>query len=77
MLEKLLGERLKALRGQARAGQAAREYFKVFDLDGDGMITREEWAGTQAVFEALDKNGDGRISPEELAAGLGAAFHLQ
>jgi transaldolase len=75
-LEKLLGERLKALRGQARAGQAANEFFKVYDLDGDGFITREEWGGTTAVFAALDTNGDGRVSPEELAAGLGAAFHL-
>ena len=42
-----------------------------------GVITREEWAGSEAVFTALDTNGDGRVSPEELAAGLGAAFHLR
>ena len=76
-LEKLLNERLRALRGQARAGQAAHEFFKIFDLDGDGVITREEWAGSEAVFAAIDLNGDGRVSPEELAAGLGAAFHLR
>ena len=75
-LEKLMAERLKSLDGQAKAGQAAREYFKVFDLDGDGFITREEWSGSQTVFAALDANGDGQISPEELAAGLGAAFVL-
>jgi transaldolase len=76
-LEKLLTERLRVLRGHARAGQAAHDFFKVYDLDGDGFITREEWGGTQAVFAALDVNGDGRISAEELAAGLGAAFHLK
>jgi transaldolase len=76
-LEKLLTERLRALRGQARAGAAAHEFFKVYDLDGDGFITREEWGGSEAVFSALDVNGDGRISPEEMAAGLGAAFHLK
>jgi transaldolase len=76
-LEKLLGERLRVLRGQARAGHAAQDFFKVYDLDGDGFITREEWGGTAAVFAALDVNGDGRISAEELAAGLGAAFHLR
>jgi transaldolase len=76
-LEKLLGERLRVLRGLARAGAAAQEYFKIYDLDGDGFITREEWGGSDAVFHALDVNGDGRVSPEELAAGLGAAFHLK
>jgi transaldolase len=78
-LEKLLEERLRLETSgeKARAGQAARDFFQVYDLDGDGFITREEWSGTQAVFEALDGNHDGRISPEELAAGLGAAFVLR
>jgi transaldolase len=75
-LEKLLAERHQALGNRARAGTAAREFFRVFDLDGDGFITREEWGGTAAVFSALDTDGDGRVTPEELAAGLGAAFHL-
>ncbi|HWU89849.1 MAG TPA: transaldolase [Kofleriaceae bacterium] len=75
-LEKLLGERLRAMRGQERAGRAAREFFQIYDLDGDGFITREEWSGSPAVFAALDADGDGRISPEELGAGLGAACVL-
>jgi len=49
----------------------------VFDLDGDGYITREEWSGTDAVFDALDVDRDGRITPEEMAAGVGAAFVLR
>ena len=76
VLEKLLGERLVALRTKARQGAAAGEFFRVFDLDGDGFVTREEWSGASAVFDALDTNGDGKISPEEMAAGLGAAFVL-
>ena len=76
VLEKLLAERLRGLQGKARFGQAARDFFHVYDLDGDGFITREEWGGTAAVFDALDTNGDGRISPEEMAAGIGAAHHL-
>ena len=75
-LEKLLGERLDKLTGDKRDG-ATRALFQCFDLDGDGAITREEWAGAQAVFDALDADHDGKITPDELAAGLGAAFRLQ
>lgn len=75
-LEKLLAERLEHLEGEEKVNHAAEDIFLVYDLDGDGFITREEWAGTDAVFDALDINGDGKISPEEMAAGLGAAFHL-
>ncbi len=75
-LEKLLEARLAFTEGSAKLTNVARELFGVYDLDGDGAITREEWAGSQAVFDALDKNGDGRITPEELAAGIGAAHWL-
>jgi transaldolase len=75
-LEKLLGERHRAIQGKCRAGQAARDFFCAFDLDGDGFITREEWAGSLAVFLALDVDADGKITPEEMAAGLGGAFVL-
>ena len=75
-LEKLLHERHLALHRKARAGQSAHDFFKIYDLDGDGFITREEWAGSAAVFAALDIDGDGRISPAELGAGLGGAFVL-
>ena len=68
-LEALLLEMMKG-----DSSNAARDLFRVFDLDGDGFITREEWAGATAVFDALDVNGDGRITPEEMGAGLGAAF---
>jgi transaldolase len=70
-LEALLLERMKG-----DSSNAARDLFKVFDLDGDGFITREEWAGTDAVFDAIDLNGDGRITAEDLGMGLGAAFRL-
>jgi transaldolase len=76
-LEKLLAVRLKALEGGGRAVHPASDLFFVWDLDGDGFITREEWGGSQAVFLALDIDGDGRISPDEMAAGLGAAQLLR
>ncbi len=75
-LEKLLAERHHARRHTARVGQAAHEFFRIYDLDGDGVITREEWSGATAVFDALDADHDGRVTPQELAAGLGAAFVL-
>jgi transaldolase len=75
-LEKLLEERYDAIGGNKKVGQAAHDFFKIYDLDGDGYITREEWGGAANVFAALDTDGDGRISPSELGAGLGGAFVL-
>jgi transaldolase len=74
-LEKQLAERLTSMSG-ARSS-AASNLFKVYDLDGDGFITREEWGGADAVFDAFDTDHDGRITPDELAAGLGAALLVQ
>ncbi|NCT50685.1 MAG: transaldolase [Microcystis aeruginosa G13-03] len=70
LLEQLLIQRLTQLEGQSTLEHAAE------DIDGDGFITREEWAGTDAVFDAIDINHDGKISPDEIAVGLGAAFRL-
>jgi transaldolase len=75
-LEKLLATRLAKLEGDTILSHAAEDIFHVYDLDGDGFITREEWAGTDAVFDALDEDRDGKITPTEMAAGLGAAHHL-
>jgi transaldolase len=75
-LEKLLTERYRASQHKAKVGAMAREFFHVFDLDGDGFITREEWTGADAVFDAIDVDRDGRITPEEMAAGVGGAYVL-
>ena len=75
--EVLLRERYQALQDHGEAGQLARDFFRCFDMDGDGRITREEWAGNTEVFDALDVDGDGAISPEEMAAGLGGGFALR
>lgn len=75
-LEKLLAKRLASIGGESVINHAAEDIFRVYDLDGDGFITREEWMGADAVFDALDINKDGKITPHEMSAGLGAAFHL-
>ncbi len=75
-LENLMEDRLAELEGRERVHSAAQDVFGVYDLDGDGSITREEWAGSDAVFDAIDTDGDGRISTAELAAGLGCAHSL-
>jgi transaldolase len=53
-----------------------QEIFLLNDLDGDGCITREEWLGSDAVFDALDTDNDGRLAPDEVRAGLGAPLAL-
>lgn len=75
-LELLLEARLARIEGADTLSHAAHDVFLVYDLDGDGFITREEWMGTDAVFDALDSDKDGKISPEEMAAGLGAAVQM-
>jgi transaldolase len=74
-LEDLLSTRLTQLtQGEESIINARNDLFKAYDLDGDGFITREEWLGTDAVFDALDLDHDGKLSPAEIGAGLGAAF---
>ena len=75
-LETLLATRLARLESGETLIHATEDMFHVYDLDGDGFITREEWMGTDAVFDALDSNKDGKITPEEMGAGLGAVPQL-
>ncbi|AFY79022.1 transaldolase [Pleurocapsa sp. PCC 7327] len=76
VLETLLADRLARLEGQADICTTTADLFRIYDLDGDGYITREEWAGTDVVFDALDVDRDGQITAEEMMAGLGAAVCL-
>jgi transaldolase len=75
-LEELLAQRLESLQSQDKPTPAAADVFLVYDLDGDGFITREEWLGTDAVFDAMDLNKDGKLTAEEMGAGLGTTLHL-
>lgn len=61
-------------RQDVAAEQSTITLFRTWDYDGDGHIDREEWSGSEAVFNALDRDNDGRISLEEMALGLGAPY---
>ena len=75
-LEAQLAHRLAQLEGGAAFSHAVHEIFLLNDLDGDGCITREEWLGSDAVFDALDTDRDGRLAPEDVQGGLGAPLAL-
>lgn len=75
-LEQLLVQRLVRLEADIKVSTATTNIFHSYDLDGDGFITREEWLGTDAVFDALDQDHDGKITPAEMGSGLGAILQI-
>jgi transaldolase len=75
-LEAQLAHRLGELEGAQAFQHAAHEIFLLNDLDGDGCITREEWLGSDAVFDALDTDHDGRLMLGDVRGGLGAALAI-
>lgn len=51
----------------AKTRLSAAEKIKQLDSDGDGMLTRAEYAdGSQRMFERLDRNRDGILSASEM-----------
>jgi transaldolase len=75
MLEAFLVNRLTRLEGNGTVDRAVTELFKLYDGNGDGVLSREEWAGTDAVFDALDTDRDGLVTVEELTRGIGARYY--
>jgi transaldolase len=76
-LEAQLAHRLAVIEGGAAFNHAVHEIFLLNDLDGDGCITREEWVGSDAVFDALDTDKDGRLVPDDVRGGLGAPLAIR
>jgi hypothetical protein len=49
--------------------QTARMRFESMDQNRDGVITRQEWRGTERAFLNQDWNGDGELSGDEVRLG--------
>jgi Ca2+-binding EF-hand superfamily protein len=62
----LLGVPLAA-GGQTRQGQTMR--FRAMDANGDGVISRSEWRGSDQSFRVHDWNNDGILSGAEVRVG--------
>jgi Ca2+-binding EF-hand superfamily protein len=62
-----------AVASVAASDQTARQReqmrFRGMDQNGDGVITRTEWRGTDRSFRAHDWNGDGILSGDEVRVG--------
>ncbi len=50
-----------------RAALASKRFFRQFDADNDGKVTRDEFNRfARARFAGLDVDGDGRITDADL-----------
>jgi Ca2+-binding EF-hand superfamily protein len=69
MTWKMLALTSALLAGAADAGAQSRTRFADMDRNGDGVITRAEWGGTNRSFDVHDWNDDGVLSGEEVRRG--------
>ena len=46
--------------------------FRAMDRNGDGVVTRAEWQGSDQSFRQQDRNGDGILSGDEVRVARGA-----
>ena len=53
----------------AASAQSRDARFRGMDRNGDGVITREEWRGSDRSFRVHDWNNDGRLSGDEVRVG--------
>jgi len=48
--------------------------FRAMDRNGDGVVTRAEWQGSDQSFRQQDRNGDGILSGDEVRVAQGAGI---
>jgi Ca2+-binding EF-hand superfamily protein len=60
---------LASLSLAATAEAQTRMRFQGMDRNNDGVITRDEWQGSQRSFDVHDWNNDGRLSGNEVVTG--------
>src|SRR5262245_55955842 len=63
----------QASSSQTASASTADERIRAMDRNGDGVISRSEWVGSDRAFRARDRNGDGVLSGAELDSLRGAA----
>src|SRR5437016_14631990 len=52
----------------------AQMRFQGMDRNHDGVITRDEWRGSDQAFENQDWNGDGMLAGDEVRTGARRPF---
>jgi hypothetical protein len=52
----------------------AHDLFDAYDVEGNGMISRDDFGGSDEVFDAIDLDDDEMLSPYEVSQGLGQGF---
>lgn len=62
---------------EAQSRAVSRIRFQEMDRNNDGVVTRQEWNGSQRSFDVHDWNGDGRLSGEEVRIGGQRAGELE
>ena len=60
---------VEAAQGRGRGRGRAAIRFAEMDRNNDGIITRDEWRGSDRSFEVHDWNRDGKLSGDEVVVG--------
>ena len=52
--------------GMGQRGGRAAQAIKRMDVNGDGVISSDEWRGPPQAFQNIDSDGDGKLTKEEM-----------